>query len=56
MALSLGEFGSLSNNSLISRLERALNRSAGVEAEVLALLAEVDARKLYAELGYPSMF
>lgn len=51
-----GDYRSLDSSRLISRLEGALGRSAYVEGEVLELLSEVDARKVYAERGYPSMF
>lgn len=56
MMLSRSVTQELSKTELISKLTCALQRSACSEAEILALLSEVDARRLYAERGFSSMF
>jgi hypothetical protein len=44
------------DSSLLRDLRSLLGRERATTAELLAHLAEVDARKLYAPAGYPSMF
>jgi 5-methylcytosine-specific restriction endonuclease McrA len=46
----------LSDTELLRDLRVLLSRERGITAAVLAHLAEVDARRLYAPAGYPSMF
>jgi len=46
----------LSDEALLRDLAAATARERGETAEVLALIAEVDERKLYLPAGYPSMF
>src|SRR5262245_14887717 len=45
----------LSDDELLARLEERLGRSRRVEAELVALIAEVDARRLYARAACSSM-
>ena len=47
---------SLSDDELLRRLTELVRRSRRVEAEVVAHIAEVDERKLYAREASPSMF
>ena len=47
---------SLSDDKLLRRLSELLSRSRRVEADLVAHLAEVDARRLYARAATPSMF
>src|SRR5258705_3908161 len=44
------------NAQLLDRVRELVRRSNTVEAELLAHLAEVDARQLYLEEGFSSMF
>src|SRR5258706_3048523 len=46
----------LTNDGLLSTLATRLSLDPNTTADLLADLAEVDARKLYAPAGYPSMF
>jgi hypothetical protein len=46
----------LPSHQLLARLRALVRRNNAVEAELLAHLAEVDARRLYLEQAYPSMF
>ncbi len=46
----------LSNQTLLARLETLVQRNRTVEVELLTYLGEVDARRLYLEEGYSSMF
>lgn len=46
----------VSDAALIRDLEALLAKERHLEAELLAHIAEVDARKLYAERGFDSMF
>jgi hypothetical protein len=46
----------LANHVLLKNLRALIAREREVTAEVLAHIAEVDARKLYLAEGYPSMF
>ncbi len=48
--------GPLTDNELLRRLAQAVRQSRRVEADLVALIAEVDARKLYARRSCPSMF
>jgi hypothetical protein len=48
--------GALPKAQLLERLRELVRRGNAVEAELIAHLAEVDARQLYLEEGYPSMF
>jgi len=47
---------SLSNKELLLRLSKLVNQSRRVESVLVAHLAEVDARRLYASEASPSMF
>ena len=47
---------SLSNDELLLRLSKLVNQSRRVESVLVAHLAEVDARRLYASRALPSMF
>jgi hypothetical protein len=47
---------SLSDDTLLRRLAELLGQSRRVEAEVVAHIGEVDARRLYAREAAPSMF
>lgn len=47
---------SLSDDDLLRRLTEVVRQSRRVEAELVALIAEVDARRLYAREAMPSMF
>jgi hypothetical protein len=53
MASSLG---SLPSDQLLSRLQNLIRRGNAVEAELLAHLGEIDARRLYLREAFPSMF
>ncbi len=46
----------ISDSDLISKLKRIISKDRHLEAELLAHLGEVDARKLYAKEAYSSMF
>src|SRR5436309_15569420 len=46
----------LSDRSLLDSLASRLCQQRAISAELLADLAEVDARRLYLPAGYPSMF
>jgi hypothetical protein len=46
----------LSDEELLCALRALAARASDVEAELLAHLGEVDARRLYLEQGYPSLF
>jgi len=46
----------LSDHQLLHRVEDLIQRGNALTAELLAHLGEVDARRLYAEAGHPSMF
>ena len=46
----------LSDRSLLDSLASRLRQQRAISAELLADLAEVDARRLYVPAGYPSMF
>ena len=50
------ELKSLSDDELLRRLADVLNRSRRVESELVAHIAEVDARRLFAREASPSMF
>jgi hypothetical protein len=50
------EVRSLSDDALLCRLSESLKQSRRVEADVVALIAEVDQRRLYAREASPSMF
>jgi hypothetical protein len=47
---------SLSDDELLRRVVDLTSRSRRVEADLVAHLAEVDARRLYARFAHPSMF
>lgn len=47
---------SIPDDALLRRLSEVVRRSRRVEAELVALIAEVDARRLYAREATPSMF
>ena len=46
----------LSDGTLLSSLRAHLSQECGTTAELLADIGEVDARRIYAPAGYPSMF
>ena len=46
----------VADSTLLRDLRSLLARERAATAELLAHLAEVDARRLYAPAGYPSMF
>lgn len=46
----------LPNEELIGRIKSHIGHEHQQQAEFLRLLGEMDVRKLYAELGYPSLF
>src|SRR5574342_738218 len=48
--------GHLSDDALLHGLATLVARDRATTAELLAHVAEVDARKLYVPAGYPSMF
>ncbi len=48
--------GSLSNAALLERLGEVTGRDRTTTAEMLAVLAEVERRKLHRPAGYPSLF
>ncbi len=50
------ELKSLSDDELLCRLSDVLKQSRRVESELVAHIAEVDARKLFAREASPSMF
>ena len=50
------ELNCLSNSELISRLESLVQTEKETTAEIIRHLAEVDSRRLYASLGYSSLF
>ncbi|MFN0061603.1 MAG: HNH endonuclease [Myxococcaceae bacterium] len=50
------ETEALSDDVLLSRLQGVLRESRELLADVLALLGEVDARRLYLQKAYPSLF
>jgi hypothetical protein len=47
---------SLSDDDLLRRLSEAVRRSRRIEADLVALIGEVEARRLYAREASPSMF
>ena len=47
---------SVANDELLERLQALLRKSHRTEAALLAHIGEVDARKLYLEQAFPSMF
>ena len=47
---------SLSDEQLLCDVEAAAGRERGATADLIALLAEMDARRLYLQQGYSSMF
>src|SRR5258706_10965963 len=51
-----GTLSGLPNAQLLARVRDLIQRGNQVEAELLAHLGEVDARRLYLEDGCPSMF
>jgi hypothetical protein len=46
----------LSDEILLRRLNELLGQTRRVEADLIAHIAEVDARRLYAREAFPSMF
>ena len=54
--LSLADLSALSNHQLVDRLQRLVDRDNALTAELLASMAEVDARRLYLEAACSSMF
>jgi len=46
----------LSDDELLLRLDALVSESQRVEAEIVAHIGEVDARRLYARFAFPSMF
>lgn len=49
-------FSLVDNDTLLRRLGRLIDHDRQHETEILAHIAEVDSRRLFAELAYPSMF
>ena len=49
-------FQSLSDEQLLHDLETAVMRERGATAQLIALLAEMDTRRLYLQQGYSSLF
>jgi hypothetical protein len=56
MALSPFALAGLPNHKLLERLRELLACEAGLEADLLVHVGEVDARGLYAPQGYPSLY
>lgn len=50
------EVASLSSSDLLENTRELVGRSRRLEAVLLVHLGEIDERKLYLELGFPSMF
>ena len=50
------EVASLSSSDLLENTRELVGRSRRLEAVILVHLGEIDERKLYLELGFPSMF
>lgn len=46
----------LSDDDLLSRADAAVSRERNATAELIAVLAELDARRVYLGLGYSSVF
>ena len=55
-AVKTRSFSQLSDPALLHELAAVVARDRNTTAEMLALIAEVDARKLYLPAAYPSMF
>ena len=53
---SLSSVRGLTDRALLTALQERASYDDGVEAELLALLAEVDARQLHLDLGYSSLY
>lgn len=53
---SLELFASLSNEALLVEIERLAAREREATAELVAALAELDARRLYLGQGFSSLF
>ena len=54
--MNLRSLSHLSNQELLRSLAAIVARDRGTTAEMLAHIAEVDDRRLYAQEGFPSMF
>ena len=54
--MNLRSLSHLSNQELLRDLAAIVARDRGTTAEMLAHIAEVDDRRLYAQEGFPSMF
>jgi hypothetical protein len=54
--MKLESISNLSDDRLLRRLSELLSQSRRVESELVAHIGEVDARRLYANRGSPSMF
>jgi hypothetical protein len=54
--MNLRSLSHLSNQELLRALAAIVARDCGTTAELLAHIAEVDDRRLYAQEGFPSMF
>jgi hypothetical protein len=52
----MSPLASLPDDQLLTRLHTLVRRGNAFEAELLTHLGEIDARRLYAREGYPSMF
>ena len=48
--------GAMSNNDLLAATRELVRRACDVEAELLVHLGEIDERRLYLDLAFPSMF
>ena len=54
--MTIEKLHSIPDDDLLARLSKLLERSRGVEAELVAHIGEVDARRLFARHAAPSMF
>jgi hypothetical protein len=54
--MNINAIQSLSDEELLRDVETAASRERGATTELIALLAEMDARRLYLQQGYSSMF
>ena len=50
------QLGSLGNDALLASLSDLVGKDRRVTADLLAHLAECDERRLYLDLGFPSLF
>jgi hypothetical protein len=55
-AMALGDIRSITDRELVDRLRRLVRADQTLSARLLVHLAELDARGLYREYAYASMF